>query len=119
MLEQRIEELTQAVKELTAAMKGGTGATNAAPAAAPKTTKKTSAPPAEAASMTKETLFAKLQEHGGVFGLKETKKLMVKHGADAVNTTTASVPAASYQKLYDAAVADLTKGAQKSEEVFS
>lgn len=131
MLEQRIEELTAAVKELTAAIKAGGSPDKAvdikvkkdksAPSVTNEAAPKVAAPivpvPVAETTISKDTLFDKLKEHGAAFGLKTTKALMVKYGADAINVTTASVPAKQYQALYDAAVADLSKSAPK-EEVF-
>lgn len=134
-LEQKVEELADAVRGLTAAIKaqgnlnvpvGAIGSEVVVdlrvekPEATRSTKVKKELPPPTPASagVTKEQLFDKLKEHGAAFGLKTTKALMVKFGADAMNTTTASVPVVSYQKLFDATVADLTKPAEK-QEVFA
>lgn len=127
-LEQQMNDLTVAVRDLVTVMRAGkTVMTETeAPAAKIGRPKLDKAPvpmmatKAVEPSVSKEVLFNKLKEHGAVHGIKATKVLMMEHGADKVNVTTASIPTASYQALYDAAVKQLPaqNEAAAPEEVF-
>lgn len=116
-LEQVVLDLTVAVKELTATIKG------AKVDAPTKTTavaaKKIAAPVAEAevdpfagaaeAEITFESLSDVLKTHAKALGTKTTIALIVKHGADAVVPKINTIPTANYKACFDEATADLKK----------
>lgn len=123
MLEQKIEELTQAIKELTEATRQKNQGVMSSPEAvkplkAEKPSKEKPVSESVKPSLSKDTLFSKLKEHAETFNLKATKALMIAHGADSVNTTTASIPVAAYETLYNAAVQDISKVNTNKQEVF-
>lgn len=124
-LELKVEELADAIRGLTAAIK-------TQPPAVAEVVKETKATKVKvekevkpivqeqvAAGVSRDQLFDKLKEHAAAFGMKTTKALMVKFGADANAPTTMNVPVNAYQKLFDSAIADLTKKDKPSEEVFA
>lgn len=125
MLEKFLEVLTRIAVVLEKAEARYAGQVPPAPVVdKPKKGKEDKPAPAAAAApvenaVTKEVLFDRLKEHGAAFGLKATKTLMVKHGADSVNTTTASVPAASYKALFAEATKELEGSKAPQQEVFA
>lgn len=118
-IEQMLERIAAALEKIAVNGAGIIASPDVKPAKAAKTT--AAAAPVAASKITKDQLFDKLKEHGAAFGLKSTKALMVKHGADATNTTTASVPLGSYEALFGAAQTELnTKGTpEEPKEVFA